>query len=253
MFVRSTALRVAIAGLSALALAATVTPALAGAGDKAANPLTGSLDARVSGVTDITQQIRKDAAGGVMKYSYDNEVIYWSVTAVKPRKKADIALYEDADNTVLLAQSKLKRKAIDFVVVDSNHAVTPSTWYPTVTSSGSGKYTVQNDTDAEILFCDGAPQPYELGKSDIVKALDVNLSTTAASWTITVDVPAKASIDLMDSADATDNYQARKDATMSDTGTGTLSISASSDDDWHGLILTKAGGSGTYTFTCTAD
>jgi hypothetical protein len=249
MFLRSTAMRVTVAGLSALAIAATASPALAGAA-KPSQPATGSLQSHGAAVTLVNGA--EQTFSGSEKYSYDATFIYYSVVAVRSEGgKPSLNLYADEANDTLLAKSNEKAKKTEFVVVDSNHAPVPSTYYPTAKSKG-GESTIELDNDAVILF-DDTPTAVTMTADDVVIAHDVFLDA-GVEYKLSVSGGGDSALFLMqsDAADPDSYYMSRRDAVASADKKGAgkpETITVTGTGDWYGLILINNSGGGTYTLT----
>ena len=105
-------------------------------------------------------------------YSYTTEFIYYSVVAVRSEGgKPSVSLFSDESASTLLTASKQTKKKTDFVVVDSNHAPTGTTYYAVAKSKG-GSSTIELDSDAVILF-DDTPLALPMTASDVVVSTDV--------------------------------------------------------------------------------
>lgn len=251
MFFRSTVAPMAVAGLSALALVATATPALADA-DKVPGPSNGSLLSHGAAVELLNGA--EQTLSGKKKYVYDQEFIYWSAVAVRSEGgKPSLSLFADQAGETLLTESKLKGKKTEFVVVDSNHATVPGTYYPRANSK-DGDSTVELDNDAAILF-DDDPLPIPMTESDVVIVTDVFLDLDV-EYVLTVSGDGDAGLYLMQSDGALSStwYQSRADAVAKsdkkDAGQ-TEKIKFTGTDDWYSLVLLNNSGGGTYTLTKT--
>jgi hypothetical protein len=250
MFLRKTALQLTVAGLAALALAATATPAFAAGPAKPGPTITGTVSPH--GAATPLENGVEQTVSGTEKYVYDTEFIYWSATALRSEGgKPSLSLYADEDGSTLLAKSNEKRKKTEFVVVDSNHAPVPTTYFPKATSKG-GDSTVELDKDAVILF-DDEPMDIPMSASDVVVVTDVFLED-GFEYTLQVTGSGDAGLYLMqsDAADSSTWYQARKDAIAKSDKKGPgkpESVSIAGTGDWYGLVLINNSGSGTYTLS----
>lgn len=235
--------RMTVAALSALALTATASPALAG------GPVT-----LVNG-EEITQ-----GAGGKDTYKYgDQGLLVWSVTGVRPDQgaEADLTVYADQANEFRLARSKKPGGAVDFVAVDL--ASTPATThYPTVRSSGAASYTVELDRDVQTLGA--APVTFTMTNDDVIHAINTDLDPGVTyKFKLTPgDGDQDGGLYLLESNpnNSETTYQARKEALASADkkgagGTETITIVGGISDRIYGLVLTNVSGSGTYTLTRT--
>lgn len=249
MLLRSWRTRLAVVGVCALALGAPAAQGLASPA-KPDSPRTGTLSP-AGGATPLVNGVEQTLTG-TEKYVYDQGVIYWSVVAVRSAGGTPtLSLYAEESNKTLLAKSSQKRKRTEFVLVDSNHAAIPSSYFPTANSKG-GASTVELDNDAEILF-DDEPLPVALTESDIVKMVDVFL-VDGTEYVLKVSGDGDAGLYLMRSDPATADtwYQSRADAvaTADRKGPGkSEKITITGADDWYGLVLINNSGGGTYTLT----
>jgi hypothetical protein len=249
-----------IAAAAALAVAALALPAsAAGASQPAAIPSKAAphpnakLDPPIDGIIDITQQRVVVSADKRQKFSYDNEIIYWSVTGIRPAaglKKADLLLFGEGANKTQLAASKLTGTNVDFIAVDSNHATAPKTWYPTVVSKGSGKYEIQNDTNEGLLTC-GLTMAVTMLPTDLITITDTYVARGVES-TITANGGGEAQLFVMESRAGSEGswYQGRGEALASSQGAaGPEKVTFTGDGDYYGIVLVQNSGSGTYSIS----
>jgi hypothetical protein len=249
MFLRSTGLRVTVAGLVAFALAATASPAAADA-VKPDRPRTGTLQAHGDAI--LLENGVEQTLIGKRKYAYDQELIYWSAVAVRsegglPR----LSLFADPAREELLAKSRQEGTETEFVVVDSNHAPIPATYFAVARSKG-GESTIELDNDAVILF-DDDPMDVPMAESDVVIVTDVFLDLDV-EYVLKVTGDGDSALFLMQSEAETSStwYQSRADAvaTADDKGVGMAEkITFTGTDDWYALVLINNSGAGTYTLT----
>jgi hypothetical protein len=164
-----------------------------------------------------------------------------------------LKLFADEALTTRLARSRLEGTATEFVVVDSNHAPTPGTYFP-VAKSKDGESTIELDNDPMILF-DDDPLDVPMTGSDVVIVTDVFLDLDV-EYTLKVAGDGDSALFLMQSNAETSStwYQSRADAvaTADDKGAGKAEkITFTGTDDWYALVLINNSGSGTYTLTKT--
>lgn len=245
--------RSTFAGAVALALAMTGSSALAGTDEAAKTaPAAGTIQAH----GDATQLVHgvEQTVTGKEKYAYDTSVIYYSAVAVRSEGgKPTLSLFADEANDTLLAKSSQQRKKTEFVVVDSNHAPVPSTYYPTVTSKG-GESTVELDSDAQILS-DGVPIAGTFSASDVVLVMDPLLQP-GVEYTFSVASESDVEIYLLQSGGTAEtSYLSRADAVASadKRGAGKTEkityTNTGADADWFGFVVINKSGSGAYTVT----
>jgi hypothetical protein len=237
MLVQRTAIRMAVAALSALALAATASPALGGGGPE-----------------DLVHG-EEQQVGGIDRFVYDQEFNYWAVTALRSDggKTRRLYLYADQQRETLLAKSNQGKKKTEFVVADSNHAPVPTTYFPVAGCRGL-TCTIELDNDNDILST-GVPTAVDMTEEDVVKAVDVYLED-GVEFVLTVTGEGDGGLYLMQSDGAIEStwFQSRADAAAKSDrrgAGGSETIRVTGTGDWYGLILLNESGGGTYTLTKT--
>jgi hypothetical protein len=192
------------------------------------------------------------------KFQYDATVNFWSVVAVTDAPYNDLALYADKQNTELLAKST-EGKGSEFIVVDSNHAPLPVTYYPTVTGDGSGpNYTIEIDSDGTQLG--SQPLDVPMSNRDLVTIQDTALQAGATyRFTVSAEPDQNPSLYLMqsDRHDYRTWFQARHDnvaeANRLGPGEPESFTYKAPEGGWYAVVLVnvKGMGSGVYHITRT--
>ncbi|MEV5283433.1 hypothetical protein [Streptomyces sp. NPDC052811] len=188
-------------------------------------------------------------------YHYATNVVFWSVTAVRPPAGGSLSLemYGDRDQKQLLAKSADGQDVVDFVAVDSNHRPLGEI-YPRVDTTGSnGEYRIQLSQGARQM------QPSEAiamtAPDNIVTVRDLCVpANTKATITATPSDPSQdAELFLMasDPAQSSTWVQPRAFAAAKAGGQGpgkaesfTYTAPAAG---CYGVVLVNKEGSGTYT------
>jgi hypothetical protein len=248
----------------ALIFALPSGPALASPGSNAGRTQTAELTsaAPASDVLRITElhhgeelimppPVRK-------KFGYSTSAPYWSAVAITDARDYDLSLYEDAQNTHLLARSNFKI-GTEFVVVDSNRHHAPAPFYPTVTGDGTGpNYTIEIDTDDTTLRS-AIPLQVPMTNRDLVAIQDTFLKAGGRyTFTVSANPDQNPSLYLMQSTDSEFSwYQGRRDAVakarLAPIGKPERIKFTAPATGWYGLVLINVNGlgSGTYTIVRT--
>lgn len=190
-------------------------------------------------------------------YRFETTARFWAVVAVRPPASADydLSLYEDREQTRMLAFSGQGAGVTDFVVVNSNRRDT-GVYYPRVSrQAGSGDYRIEAD-ETEGIFT-GSPT-VTLGANRLSAVWDICQSgSERATYTVTPsDLGQDAELFVFDADQAgSDNVTNRSAATASSTAAGPglpESVTVTLPEGCHGLVLVNRAGSGTYTITKAA-
>jgi len=192
------------------------------------------------------------------KFSYTAKATYWSVVGMSEAASYDLSLWADPQNTVLLARSKAKTGP-EFVVVDSNRAPTPRTYYPTVTGDNPDvTYSIEIDTNSTQLVS-GVPLVVPMTGKDLIAVQDTHLLAGGKyKFTVSAEPDQNPALYLMRSiaGETRTWYQDRQQAvakalSMPDGKPETFTYTAPATG-WYGLVLTnntRGAGSGVYTIT----
>ena len=184
----------------------------------------------------------------VDRFQFDVWAPHWAAVGLRaPAGNAvNLTLFRDRPNTVPLARSALPQGAIEFVVVDGHHTLLWPEHYPTVHSKS--QYTIQIDSDNELMQCPGS-KTFNMGPAKVIRAIDF-LFQPSTTFTMTATPPGGANGDIFlmqsDASDPWSIYQSRSQAVAQSITGGPGAV-----EDWYGLILTNRSGGGPYTITCT--
>jgi hypothetical protein len=190
------------------------------------------------------------------KFSYDVTNPYWSVVAISDARDYDLSLYSDPQNSMLLARSS-ETAGSEYVVVDSNHAPLPATYYPTVTGDGAGpNYTIEIDTDKSELT--SAPLDVPMTNRDLVTIHDTLLRAGVKyTFRVSAEPDQNPSLYLMQSDRRDwrtwyqDRGQAVAQARQNPQGVPETFTYTAPRGGWYGVVLVnvKGLGSGVYRIT----
>lgn len=245
MLLRSRAARLALTGLTVMAVGLATTPALA----------AGSTT-----LQDRAELTR--TAGGKDKYDLDLPGSYWAAVAVRPKAgvTADLKLFAEPSRETVLARSGKKGTAIDFVALDAG-SFPASSYYPNVTSGGGGDYVIELDKGSLQLLSWGDEVTFSMGSNDVVRTVSIvaqHFSSEQYQVTLTPsDGDQDGAIYVMrDVYNLEDPYLGRKEAEASVNakgpgGTEKVTFMGGFAEDEFGIVITNLSGSGTYTVKVT--
>ena len=166
----------------------------------------------------------------------------------------DGSAFGDPDNYVLLEDSTISTVAVDFVVIDSNHAPNKEYFLENRAVSGTGSYTTQfaprtTDTGGGEGLDAGTHGPYSFNTVEILRVFDSSLSAGVRKYFAIKPTSGDADIDafLYDSDPAVSAtwYQGRSQAvafanTVAPGGDEYFNYEAATSD-YYGLVVVNSG------------
>lgn len=173
---------------------------------------------------------------------------FWNIVAVRPESgDYDLRLYSDPGYSTLLNSSTYGGNAIDYVVIDGNHA--PSgLYYPQVYQfSGRGNYQVQTGSSTMDIVSPGVFGPFLFSDQDVARIWDATL-LAGSQYFFGAHAPsgdAVLGLALHKSAQDTPSsyyqgrYQAIAQSVSDGSGKPVFLTHSSTESDRYGLLATN--------------
>jgi len=198
---------------------------------------------------------------------------YWNAIGIRSPEGAnynnylyDGGAFGDPDDYVWLEDSTLLDAAVDFVVIDSNHAPDKEYYLENRASTGTGSYTTQfathtADTGGGGTLENGTFGPYVFSTASILRVFDSNLSAGVRKYIAVKPSTGDADIDVFlmksDPANPASWYQGRSQAVAyaanATPGGDEYLDYQSATTDWYGLVVVNSGSTTTTDFTVYTD
>jgi len=189
--------------------------------------------------------------------SYDNvaftSAAYWQAFAVKSNEtdaNINVSLYDNSRfgnpaDIHELASSEYSSGAVDFVLIDRNHA--PSGKYYTAVKPISGSSNYRSEfASCTTSFSTGTLGPYTISSSEILRVWDLYLTQDETTYVSVIPTAGTADLRIYlfdsDPADSSSFYQSRGDLVAWVDGGGDgepefIELELSSNSDWTGLVV----------------
>jgi hypothetical protein len=172
--------------------------------------------------------------------------VYWNAVAIRPptRSDYDLRLSSTEEYTDTLAWSAYGGDAVDFVLIDGNHAPSGD-YYPWVTQwNGRGQYNIEHATRTADLI-QGENGPYETTLNNVVRVWDISLADGNTYYVgvkpIAGDADLSMALHKSQATDSTSWYQGRGSsvAYTGHAGPGKAEFFSytAPENDWYGLVV----------------
>jgi hypothetical protein len=194
-------------------------------------------------------------------YSFSRGV-YWNAVAIRGPAESNYDLWLSSTDSYAdtLAASEYVGNAVDFVLIDGNHAPSGN-YYPSVRQrTGRGQYTIESATHTADLDS-GANGTYIMTPDDVVRVWDVSLANGTTYYLSVKPIAGDADLSIalhksQPSSSAT-WYQGRSSSVAfanyaGSGGTGFLSHTPT-ENDWYGFIVINNGATTGTSYTIYMD
>ncbi len=193
----------------------------------------------------------------------------WNAVGIRSPSASNYNIYlysgsafGNPDDHDWLEDSTLSGTAVDFVVVDRNHAPSGNYFAEVRAVSGTGNYPTEWATHSADTVDMGTYGPYVMTSSDVLRVWDSQLTDTARKYFAVVPTSGNADLGmaLMDSdpASSASWYQGRSQRKVEADSAGAggaeyMNYLNPSDTDWMGLVVWNNGATTTTSFYLYTD
>jgi len=187
---------------------------------------------------------------------------YWNAVAIHPPSGTDydLMLSSTAEYTDGLAYSTWGGNAVDFVVIDGNHAPAGNCYPKVYQYLGRGQYSIEHAANTMDL-APGTYGPYTIQVDEVIRVWDINLAD-GTTYCIAVrptagDADLGISLHKSNEADTSTYYQGRSQAVaerdMASSGAGEYMVHTANGSDWYGLTVWNKGATLPTTYNMYVD